>query len=90
MKDWFGLTKDLPVFNVYPRPIIDSVFKGLALTDTVLSRKLHQLVPKALESMMFCLTYFRLNGSEPEPLARDGRHIRRKKDNSYFFQLQRI
>ncbi|RYE15375.1 MAG: alpha/beta fold hydrolase, partial [Sphingobacteriaceae bacterium] len=89
MKDWLGSTKNLPAFNVYPRSIVDSVFKGLTLTDTILSKKLHRLVPKVLDSMMFRLTYYRLNSPEPEPLVRDGRHIRRKKDNPYLFELQR-
>jgi len=90
MKDWINTTKNLPAFNAYPKATVDSVFNGLKLSDTLLSKKLHRLVPKALDSMMFRVTYYRKNGPEPEPLARDGRHIRRKKDNPYLFELQRI
>jgi proline iminopeptidase len=90
MKNWLETTKSLPAFKDYPRPIIDSVFKGLSIADPILSKKLHRLVPKALDSMMIRLTYYRLDGPEPEPLARDARHIRNKKDNPYLFNLQRI
>ncbi len=90
MENWLSTTKNLPAFRAYPRAIIDSVFNDSELNDKVLSKKLHRLVPKALDSMMFRLTYYRLNGPEPEPLVRDGRHIRRKKDNPYLFELQRI
>jgi proline iminopeptidase len=90
MKEWLNSTKSLPAFSVYSRSAIDSVFKGLKLNDTLLSKKLHRLIPKALDSMMFRVTYYRLSGPEPEPLARDGRHVRRKKDNPYLFELQRI
>ena len=89
MKDWINTTKSLPAFNTYPKATVDSVFNSLKLGDTLLSKKLHRLVPKALDSMMFRVTYYRENGPEPEPLARDGRHIRRKKDNPYLFELQR-
>ena len=90
MKEWLNTTKNLPAFKAHPRSTVDSVFNGLKLADTVLSKKLHRLVPKALDSMMFRLTYYRLNDAEPEPLVRDGKHIRRKKDNPYLFELQRI
>ena len=90
MKDWLGETKNLPAFSSYARPVVDSVFKGLVLKDTVLSKKLHKLVPRALDSMMFRLTYYRKDGPEPEPMARDARHIRSKKDNPHLFNLQRI
>jgi len=90
MKDWLNSTKKLPAFSVYPKTTVDSVFNGLKLSDTLLSKKLHRLVPKALDSMMFRVTYYRANGPEPEPLARDGKHIRRKKDNPFLFELQRI
>ncbi|HUC81033.1 MAG TPA: alpha/beta fold hydrolase [Flavisolibacter sp.] len=87
---WLTTTKELPAFMAYPRPVIDSVFNGQALADTLLSKKLHRMVPKALDSMMYRLTYFRSNDVEPEPLVRNNKHITSKKSNPYLYKLQSI
>ncbi|WP_132053885.1 alpha/beta fold hydrolase [Pseudocnuella soli] len=88
MNAWLNETKALAKFSAYPRPVIDSVFSGKALADTAVSKALHRKVGPALDSMMNRLTYFRSNDAYPEPLVRNEKHIRRKKDNIYLDRLR--
>jgi len=86
-KAWLSAAKGLPAFSAYPRAVVDSVFNGQTLADTALSKKLHRLVPKALDSMMIRLTYYNKDDAMPEPLVRDEKHQRAMK-NPYLGKMQ--
>jgi proline iminopeptidase len=89
MNAWDTKTRAIPAFSAYPAAVVDSVFNGKALADTALSKVLKRMVAKALDSMMFRITYYNKNDALPEPLVREDKHHRTMK-NPYLLQMQRI